>query len=963
MKKKSVLFMIVLFLISMNLFAEYESNRIIIKLKYGSPVLKEWEQNNRSGEISDLVSIIGNHTSSSFICNSLLKPISETKNTIASNSSLFSGISRIIIINNYKIKIDPLTLSRKLSSLEYVEYAEPMYKRNIYTVPNDPMLNSQYYLNTVNSLKAIDALNTKDTVVVAVVDTGIDYLHEDLQDNIFRNLGEIGIDVNGNDKTSNRIDDDNNGFIDDFRGWDFIGSGSPIAEDNDPMPGNPHGTHVGGTIGASINNSIGIAGVGKNVKLMPVKIGEDSPLSRTTERGYEAILYAAKMGAKIINCSWGGGGYSQAEQEVINVAYGLGALVIAAAGNESSGQASYPCSYNRVLSVAATDSYNREADFTNYGETVDISAPGVNILATIPDNGYASMSGTSMATPVTAGVAALTLLAHPELNPFQLSEVLISTANSILYETNPTRIGLLGSGIVDAYKAVTNTKFYSLSILNYEFTKTNSPDNTEVNDDFTCELRIQNVLDDLPQLECEVTAFDQLTKESIEFTNNKFSIESISSGVSKNIESAFDFKIIKEIPNDSKLKFKLVFYSNTDTIKTDFVDVMVNKSYINISNSKFELTMNSRGNIGFNDFPTNNQGIGFKYLNSDNLLFEAGLIVATNTPNIQASYNVYDVVRSLNSVQNLDFSILERIKKSNISTAWNSIDTKYVITENLGLVDNLTIAQRSIFFNNAPENNYIINEYTITNNSDKDIESVYLGNYYDWDIGPSGRNNKAVYDIQNNYGYAFNNDNAELPYIGVKSLSNYPINYYAMDNDGEQTDNIGVYNGFLKTEKYTTLTGGIQRQESSITDISMVMSAGPFSLKSGESKTIPFAIFAGKNLEEIKTIADHTTKYLETVQVSDDVLQIIDNISIYPNPSSNDNLQVNIYNNSIVSDTYSLDIYNINGVHIRNILNNKLINSDEHLSLIIKDLESGSYYFVLKDSKNKQIVKLHNVIN
>jgi subtilisin family serine protease len=254
-------------------------------------------------------------------------------------------------------------------------------------------------------------------VVVAVVDTGVDYTHPDLDANIWTNPGEIAGDA---------IDNDGNGFIDDIRGWDFINN------DNNPMDDDSHGTHVAGTIAAE-NNAIGNTGVAYNAKIMPVKVlGPNGGSSTAVAAG---IRYAANNGAKVINLSLGGGSASTAMTEAIRYAVETkGATVVIASGNEGRTRPSFPASLTNTwgISVGAVDRNSRLASFSNRAgqQTVDyVVAPGVNVLSTTPNNTYSSYSGTSMATPHVAGVVALMLSANPTLTPAQIEQLVTQTAN------------------------------------------------------------------------------------------------------------------------------------------------------------------------------------------------------------------------------------------------------------------------------------------------------------------------------------------------------------------------------------------------------------------------------------------------------------------------------------------------------------------------------------------------------
>ncbi len=283
-----------------------------------------------------------------------------------------------------------------------VEYAQPNYIVKIQMAPNDPLYSQQWAHQKTNIEPVWDDISQGEGVIVAVVDTGIDYKHKDLKDNIWINKAEI---------PDNGIDDDKNGYIDDVRGWDFCAINKRA--DNDSMDSNNHGTHCAGIAAAVGNNSIGVIGAAFKVKVMAVKGLSDKGEGTLTDLA-NCIKYATDNGADIISMSWGAKVGSSELGQALNYAYSKGLVLIAAAGNNNSSTKFYPAAYDNVIAVTATDSNDKKASFSNYGFWVDISSPGVAILSTIPGNKYIQYDGTSMACPYVAGVAGLILSKYPD---------------------------------------------------------------------------------------------------------------------------------------------------------------------------------------------------------------------------------------------------------------------------------------------------------------------------------------------------------------------------------------------------------------------------------------------------------------------------------------------------------------------------------------------------------------------
>jgi len=364
---------------------------------------------------------------------------------------------------------------QKLNGTAGVLYAQPDYEMDVLsTVPDDPRFNELWGMyNTgagggkaradIHAPEAWDLGTGSEDIIVAVIDTGVDYTHPDLAPNMWVNEAE----KNG----TTGVDDDNNGYVDDIYGYDFCNN------DGDPKDDYFHGTHCAGTIGAVGNNTVGVAGVCWNVKIMALKFLSSSG-SGYTSNAIKCVEYAKKMGAKLSSNSWGGGGYSQALKDAIDAAGAQGMLFVAAAGNSGTNndtQPAYPGSYTSdcIISVMATDKTDSKAYFSCYGHnSVDIAAPGVNILSTFPTyktaaisgsltTYYSTISGTSMATPHVAGACALIWSRDPLLTGAQVKDILLKSVDKI-----PAFSELCTSGgrlnVYNALLSVTNQTHISI---------------------------------------------------------------------------------------------------------------------------------------------------------------------------------------------------------------------------------------------------------------------------------------------------------------------------------------------------------------------------------------------------------------------------------------------------------------------------------------------------------------------
>ncbi len=319
-----------------------------------------------------------------------------------------------------------------------IDYAEQVPVDRTCLTPNDPSFSSQWHLSVINAAGAWNYFSTGSTIKIAIVDDAVERTHSDISPNLWVNPGEIA---------NNNIDDDGNGYMDDINGYD-VGS-----NDNNPNPPSnafAHGTHVTGCASPATNNGTGVAGIGFSTKIMAVKA---TTSSSSITNGYDGIVYAVSAGADVINMSWGGTGSSTTAQNIINWAYNSGCVLVAAAGNNNSSTMFYPAGYTNVIAVAATNSNDTKASFSNYGTWVDISAPGNNIYATYVGNTYANNSGTSMASPIVAGLCGLMLSLNPSLTPADIRQCLTSTATSIATQ-NPGYPGQLGSGRINANSAM-----------------------------------------------------------------------------------------------------------------------------------------------------------------------------------------------------------------------------------------------------------------------------------------------------------------------------------------------------------------------------------------------------------------------------------------------------------------------------------------------------------------------------
>lgn len=849
----------------------------------------------------------------------------------------------------YDAELDPAAVIAKMKNDPAIEWIEPRFAYPVSETPNDEYYSNQPYMPQIQAPAAWDVVKGDGSLVIAITDTGFDWDHPDLSGAVWMNRDETA---------GNGVDDDNNGYIDDIRGWDFGGDdGTP---DNDPMEDAPdHGTHVAGLAGAVTNNQVGIASAAYNVQLMALKTSRDNYRDFTTGNpyvlfGYEAIVYAADNGADIINCSWGSGGYSIAGAEAVAYAIEKGCVIVGAAGNENISDPHYPSSYPGVLSVASVSSGDKKSSFSNYGADVDVAAPGSFIYSTWQDDTYLNISGTSMASPIVSSVAALVMTRFPEYTNHQVVEQIRATADDISFE-NPMFENLLGRGRVNAYRAVTETNVVSVRPENVVFSDavTGNDDNIfSQGETIAITADFLNYLAPTQNLQVTLEGLGGVD-EHVTLGTTSFQAGGIGTlGSTSNAANPFTFTIKDDVPENVRLRFLLRL---TDGSYEDvaIIETTGNPSYATQKGNNIALTITSQGTIGYNDYSSNQQGDGFTWNDGQNMLFEGSLIIANSES------NVIDHARGTDqSEQNLDF---RPVTPFTIASPGSRADIQgSTVFDDSGDFDPLDIEVElnSYSFTDDEYEDFIILEYVITNKSRQAIEGLYAGLFCDWDL-TGGDGDIIGYDADNEFGFVRNTDRNFDTMVGNALISDENYNFYALMNDGSG-DGFGIYDGFSDSEKFTGVSSGLTYVNAGEGDVSMITSSGPHSILISGELTVAFVLTAAEGIEALgQKVLTARQKYQDLLtSVDDDAPAAPLSFALdqnYPNPF---NPATSISYTIAEAADVTLFVYDLLGRKVAELVNGYQQPGSYQAEFTGASLASGVYFYELRAGAKRDLKKM-----
>lgn len=838
----------------------------------------------------------------------LEKIFPEKKQPLKEGQTDLSLIYQLTYLN----EIPEQKVIHQLKRLKITEYAELyVLPKLIYTPSDTDAVNTSrnWHLTMINAFQAWD-INKGDTnVVIGITDTGWDPTHIDLIANCKKNYGDP---ING-------MDDDGDGYTDNFMGWDMGDN------DNDATYSSNHGTHVTGLAAAVTDNIAGIASPGFNSKFMPIKISDNTGV---LTKAYQGVVYAADHGCFIINCSWGSYTPGNFQRDVINYAINdKGCLVIGACGNDDGEDVFYPAGYDGVLTVAASEQSDLKKNNSNYGYYVDISAPGEAMWSTISmaSGGYGYNGGTSMAAPVVAGVAALVKSQFPSYTNQQVAAQLEATAFNF-YPSNPTFIDKLGSGRLDAFEALNNTNTQFVELIQKNILDNNDQifeggDTINIVGDF------MNYLNPVNGLSVTLTSSSPFVN-IVDGTTNLPNLNTLQSA--QNTSDPFKVEILTGAGLNQDILFKAAI-SNGIYTKNEYFSIIINPDYINVEENQVSTTITSKGKIGYND-NNNSVGLGFYYRN-EQLLYEAGLMVG------DASTRVADCVRAVSSTDQ-DFASLMNVKFNPPYSS--SLDLIGEINDgNLAIPMGLNITHKSYAYASSPDDKYVIVSYTVENSSSSVLNNLYLGIFADWDIQDAYAN-KAGFDASRKMGYVHSLQ-ADTLYAAIKLLSSANVFNYSLDNITGGGGGVDISaNNFSTSEKYQTLSSNrFSAGDPNGQDVAHVVSSGTFSLNPGETETIAFAIIAGDSLADIQQSADAAQSKYNVIGVEE--INQNNGLVVYPNPSSG---IVNIGSGELIKK-----------VTIRNVLGEVILQTHHH-KIDLSKYPDGIYFIEINTDKGRTIQKL-----
>lgn len=722
-----------------------------------------------------------------------------------------------------------------LKKMDNIEYACPVYTnyQSLY-VPNDPLAQpaQQYHLTKIKAFEAWDVQKGNANMIIGIVDNAFTLTNADLSTQAIAPTG-LNRDIANNDNTVNV-------------------SGGEI-----------HGTIVALCASARPDNSFAGVGTGFNCRFLPIKVATDANVNAYI-RGYEGIILAAQQtGVGVINLSWGRkgtpnffiNGASAFEYDILEtVVADYDVVLVAAAGNDNTTDFFYPASYNDlVLSVAATESNDFKASFSTYNAKVDVTAPGQAIIVGAFQFGASENSGTSFASPLVAGTAALLRVQYPTLSASQIIARIKTTTDYIdAINENANYKGKLGTGRLNMQKALSAT-FKAISLESYSFT------NAErgflfrgKSGNMICQFK--NHLDALANFQINVTT----DSPYLTITDNQSNLGAINSNtIFNNSVDVFTIQVANNAPVNTVAVLKFQYQDGSYTY-TEEKRILLNPGHIDINEMLFAVGEAGRLAIYDNTFT---ELAGVNYLATD-LLKEAGLMIGVNTssnPSI-ANIKVSDAVRSSNTTTENNFTV-ETPFSQRLSTDGKFLETNAVfedITNNSNRI-NLEITQKTYTWNEANLTKGTVVEYQVKNVSDILLENMHVGLFADWNIDIITEN-RAGWDNAQKLGYVYAPAFGDL-WGGIQLLTDKDTaNYYAFDN--ATTNNpirITDADGFTELDKYNAISKKIQRTAAGASglgaDVSHAIAASLRTLDIGEAKTVTFAFVVGDNLTDLKANA------------------------------------------------------------------------------------------------------------